>query len=462
MKEERRKWLILFNVSLGVFMATLDGGIVNIALPIISNNLKVNINTVQWVVSSYILTISALLLSFGRISDIYGRKKLYGAGYIIFTLGSLFCGVSGNISLLIISRVIQAIGASILMSNSQAITMEAFPKEERGKALGITGTFVALGSLAGPGLGGILVHLFGWESIFFINIPIGVIGFIMTNMVIPSSEGKTEQKFDYKSSVIFALGIVLLFTGLIGIQDKIASIGILGAIIVTAVLLIAGFLYMQTKAEYPLIDLELFKSTTFSFGLAAAFISFLAMFSVSILMPFYLETILKYSASFSGLLMMFQPAAMAIVAPVSGKMSDKIGFRKLTIAGLSINVIGLFLLSRLNLAVSYYEIGIFLTLLGIGTALFQSPNNSSVMGSVPKNHLGVAAGMNSLIRNLGMISGITFSVILFDYYNSRAIKTVSQSLIFINSMSKVFLIASVISIAGVVFTGIRKNEQYNK
>jgi MFS family permease len=215
-----KKWLILINISVSVFMATLDGSIVNIALPVISKELSVNISSVQWVVTSYLLAISVLLLIWGKISDIYGKKKIFAFGFIIFTLGSLLCGLSASLTILVLSRVLQAVGASAMMALSQGIVTETFLPGERGKALGIIGTTVAIGSLVGPSLGGILIHYFNWQSIFLINVPIGLIGAILTFVIIPDDHIFSESKiFDFKGSVMFVGSILLMFISLLFLQE---------------------------------------------------------------------------------------------------------------------------------------------------------------------------------------------------------------------------------------------------
>jgi EmrB/QacA subfamily drug resistance transporter len=289
MDDNKRKWFILFNVSLGIFMATLDGGIVNLALPTIMASFSIDLATIQWVVTSYLLTISSFLPIFGRLADILGKKRLYSMGFLVFGAGSLLCALSNSIEFLILSRIAQALGASILMSLGQGIVTATFPPNERGRALGITGSVVAVGSLFGPGAGGILVQSFGWQSVFFINIPIGIIGFIVSQMALKHDTSEAKEKFDYLGSVLFILGISLLFFSLSSFEGDVYGRGLLFSLLAGGAALIAGFIITELKVSDPLVDLKLFKSYVFTLGVVSAFIIFMTMYTTTILMPFYLH-----------------------------------------------------------------------------------------------------------------------------------------------------------------------------
>lgn len=443
-----QRWLILFNVSVSVFMSTLDGSIVNIALPVISKNLSVDISSVQWVVTSYLLTISVLLLIWGKISDMYGKKKIFAFGFVVFTMGSGMCGMSHTLGFLVFSRTLQAVGASAMMALSQGIITSTFPPQERGKALGINGTTVAIGSLLGPSLGGVLVHMAGWQSIFFINIPIGIIGTLLTIVIIPEiHEAPDSKKFDFKGAVMFSSSIILLFLGLLFVQDAILSVSTLIPLLLVAAVLMFFFIKNESNAANPLITLNLFKNKVFSMGIGSAYLSFIAIFATNMFIPFYLLYALKLDTLSAGLLMSFSPATSAIFAPISGWLSDKTSYRPLTVAGLTINMCTLFVITTLNTTSSRLEIAVLMTLLGLGSAIFQSPNNSSIMGTVPRNQLGVAGGINALFRNLGMVSGATFSVILFSLMTRLNINNIAKgvsfdTLLFIKGFRGVTLFAA--------------------
>ncbi|MDP4182802.1 MAG: MFS transporter [Bacillota bacterium] len=461
-----RKWLVLLNVSISIFMATLDGSIVNIALPIIKTYLSVNISSIQWVVTSYLLAISVLLLIWGKLADLYGKKKVFLFGFIIFSVGSGLCGISSSLEMLVISRIIQAVGASSMMALSQGIVTSIFDHGERGMALGITGTTVAIGSLTGPVLGGILVHNFGWHSIFLVNIPIGIIGTIFTILVIPEiNEVSENKKFDFLGSILFIAAILLMFMGLLFLQDAKIS-GIVFIIMFISALVVLGlFLMRQRRIDTPLIDVGLFKIKVFSLGLTTAFLSFIALFSTIYFMPFYLENVMKFDALKAGLLMSAYPFTMAIIAPFSGALSDKITYKPLTIIGLAINALVLLVVSTLNRTSSIVEIVILMAMLGAGVGIFQSPNNSSVMGSVPRNQLGAAGGINALFRNIGMVSGTTLSVLLFTFTTNINLNSVSKDNggfnpeVFLKGFHIVFIFAACSCAVALVLSLLRLSEK---
>lgn len=451
---KKNKWLVLINVVIGTFMATLDGSIVNVALPSISAGLYIDITTVQWVVTSYLITVSSLLLVFGKLSDIYGRRLLYISGFVIFSLGSLLCGISRNIWFLVGSRVLQAMGAAILMSISQAIISDTFPKEERGKALGITGTVVALGNLTGPSVGGILTGIFGWKSIFLINIPIGIAGAIMSFRVLSDgSKNKTEQ-FDYKGALMFSVCVIFIFSGAL----KMSFITMLASL--PFVIL---FIMIEKKQASPILDASLFKIKLFRMGLASAFLSFVASNAITIIMPFYLQSVRGLTPASAGLVLMSFPLAMGISAPISGCMSDVIGYKVLTTAGLLIASCAYLGLYFINATTGFFMLYLLLILMGIGLGIFQSPNNSSIMSSVPNKYLGVAASVNALARNLGMVTGITMAMAIYSFQMTSQGLSENLELIenvqgFILSMKSIYIAAFVVAVLGVVITMLRLKE----
>ena len=458
-----RKWTILLITSISTFMATLDGSIVNIALPIISNELKVSISTIQWVVTSYLLTISILLLVWGRLSDIYGKKVIFSGGFLVFALGSALCSLTHALPVLVIARIIQAIGASAMMSLSQGIVTGTFSASERGRALGFVGTMVALGSLVGPSLGGVLVNAFGWQSIFIINIPIGVIGAVLAFTIIPELFEKQKGKaYDFKGTAAFTLFILVLFLGLLFIQQGIISANfILPTLLLSAASLLM-LIFIERHSASPLINLSLFKVNEFSFGLSSAFLSFIAISSSLLFMPFYLQDLLKFSPLKAGLVISVYPITTAIVAPISGWLSDKITYRPLTIVGMCIATVALFAMATLNASSPIYLVIIYLILLGGGLAVFQSPNNSSIMGSVPRHQLGIAGGINALFRNLGLVTGTTLSVLIFSFATKLSISSISSGAVaggmFTKGLSIVFVFDAVCCFAAVLISLIRSTK----
>lgn len=421
-----KMWLILVIASVSTFMSTLDASIVNIALPVMSKDMNITISSVQWVVTSYLLTIAILLLVFGKLSDLYGKKIIFSSGFIVFAMGSLMCGLSHSLPLLVVSRVIQAVGAAAMMSLSQGIVTGIFPANERGRALGFVGTMVALGNLTGPSLGGVLVHFINWQSIFYINVPIGVAGCILSFVIIPEIfETQEDKYFDGLGALFFSLSMLFLFLGLLFVQDDaLPPIALVPSVLCSAVFLFV-FVRIEKRSRNPLVSPELFGIHEFSFGLSAAFLSFTALNSTLLFLPFFLQDLLGFNALKAGIVISVYPVTTAVVAPLSGWLSDRITYRPLTIAGMSVATVSLVLLATLNKASPLWEIIILLFLLGFGIAAFQSPNNSSVMGCVERRQLGIAGGINALFRNLGMVTGTAFSVLIFSFATSVSINSLT-------------------------------------
>lgn len=447
-----RRNLILINACVITFMATIDGSIVNIALPTIAASLGVGISAVQWVVTTYLLAVSSLLLVWGRLSDLHGRKRFFGLGLGIFTLGSLLCGLAASLPMLVASRILQGVGASMAMALVQGIVTSAFPPEERGKALGFIGSVVAIGSLVGPSLGGVLVALAGWRSIFYINVPIGLVGIALTIFNLPESRGrKGEEGFAWAGALFLFFAIVSGFGALLAFQEGAlpgpASLG-LGLL---AILLFLGFLWSQRRPS-PLVDSSLFRSRIFTMGVIDSSLSYVAMFSYTFFMPFYLQTERGLSVLAAGALMSLFPLVTAFMAPLAGALSDRITYRPLTISGLVLTALGMVLLASLGPGTPLLAIGALVVLLGLGSALFQSPNSSSVMGSVPRDRLGIAGSLNSFFRNLGMVSGTTLAVSLFSLVTKARMDTLASGAMDASLFLKGFRVVALVA-AGFALLG---------
>lgn len=463
------RWRILPIVLLGPFMATLDSSIINVALPNMAQRLSVGINTIQWVVTSYLIVISALVLIFGRIADMIGKTTVFQYGFLIFSVGSLLCGISKTIQFLIFSRIIQAIGAAMTMSSNQGILAAIFPANERGRALGFSGTTVAIGTMLGPPLGGIMVEIFNWESIFLINIPIGVVAFFLGEKMLPKKEKREKKEtFDLKGAILFIIFVVLLFWAMLsgeklGWQNKY----IITSFII-AILSFIVFYFIEQKEENPMLDFSIFNNKLFNVSIFCAFVSFTVIFCNNIIHPFYLQYVMNISPGRAGILMMVFPISAGIIAPISGYISDKVGSESLTFLGLLITTVGLILIGYLNINSTYTEIVVRIAILGLGNGLFQSPNNSIVMSLVPKNKLGIAGSINALVRNMGMVFGIAFSVTLLYNRMSHSIgyKVLSfvpgRPDIFIYAMRLVYLSAASICIIGIILTLLRIREKRRK
>jgi len=442
-------------------MCTLDSSIVNVALPVIAKSLNVSSGSIQLVVTSYLIIISATILVFGRLGDIVGKTKVFRFGIALFTLGSLFCGITSSFSVLVLARVVQGIGAAGTMANNQGIITEVFPANERGKALGITGTFVALGSLAGPPLGGFIVGASSWEYIFLINVPIGIITLFYAFKILPKGRKTAKGKLDGLGALLFMFAIVPLFVALgkgqeIGFTQPI----ILSAFLISIISFIA-FIIVEKKLKNPLLQLKIFRNKLFSLSIFCAFVSFVAIFCSIIIQPFYLQDVLKFSPTTTGFILMTFPLILSIVAPISGYLSDKIGSEILTFIGLMVTSLGLLLMSTLNEQSSIISMVIFIAIMSIGNGLFQSPNNSLVMSTVPKDKLGIAGSVNALVRNIGMVCGIALATTIL--YNRMSYKigyhvtdyVTGRNDAFIYGMKAVYITAATICMIGAILTFLR-------
>jgi EmrB/QacA subfamily drug resistance transporter len=460
--QSSKRWAILLVVLIGSFMTTLDINIVNVALPNMASKLSCDIASIQWVVTSYLLVISSLVLVFGRISDIKGKKLIYQNGFLIFSIGSFLCSISSDIRFLIFSRIIQAIGAAMMMSCNFGIITMTFPENENGKAVGLLGADVAIGAMVGPSLGGFLVGMFNWQSIFIINIPIGITAYILGTRVLSKDENlNLHENFDIKGSILFTAAIISLFYALLnGEKSGWLSSSIL---ICAAVSIISFIIFYNTEmnAACPMLDFKLFKNKTFSSGIFCAYISYTVIYFTNIINPFYLQHILNLTPQKAGLIIMVYPAVSAVAAPLGGLITDKIGYKLPTLIGLTFTCIGIFSMSFLNIYSSNLDIISRMSILGMGYGLFQSPNTTGIMISVPKNKLGIAGSLNSFIRNLGMTCGISFSVVLLyssmslklGHYVNNAARTAPD--IFVSSMNFVYVIGTFIALIGVTAAGLR-------
>ncbi|MUT66876.1 MFS transporter [Paenibacillus sp. NEAU-GSW1] len=459
---QKQRWIILIVLNLFTFMATLDGSIVNIALPVLAKELGVPVAQIQWVTTSYLMAICAAILLFGKLGDIVGKIRIFKLGTVIFIIGSLLCGLmSDSLPYLIAFRVIQAIGASMTMANSQGIVTDIFPAYERGKAIGLVGTFVSLGSIAGPSIGGLILSTLGWKYIFWANVPIGIIAVILGWKVLPKDLVRVKKGIDMPGTSLFAIFIVTLFAGLLLGQQAGYDNSWIIVSLAAAALSFMLFLFVEAKGKEPLIQLSLFKNPLFSISIITAFLFFTANFSFNIIAPFYAQNVLNLSPFASGFLLMMFPICMVVVAPISGALSDKIGSESLTLSGLSVMVVAQFGLSQLHEGSGAILASLWIALLGIGSGLFSSPNNSLIMSQVPRTQLGSAGSVSSLIRNVGMVFGITAATtILFQVMSREAGYRVTSLIpgrpeLFLSGMHAVFLTSAFICLAAALLTGWR-------
>jgi EmrB/QacA subfamily drug resistance transporter len=402
----RRRWVVL-NISIGVYMSTLDASIVNISLPTIIQSLNTHLTAVAWVVMGYLIVITGCLLLMGRLSDLFGQRRIYLLGFLTFTVGSALCGFSPTIYFLIGSRMLQGLGASALMANGPAIMTTAFPERERGKALGITGSVVSAGFLTGPILGGFLVEHLGWRSVFFINLPIGAIGIYLSSKVLEGIEPKRKAGVDFLGALLlfFFLTSLILFLNRMGRE----STSLLWVWLLLSLLCFSLFIVVERRSRSPLVDLNFFKRRLFISSLGASFFSFWMNAAHAFVIPFFLQNILEFSPSKVGMLIFPVALTVMVMAPLGGRFSDRVGVRIPATVGLIVTSLIVFSFTFLKLDVNNLDILWRQIALGIGISLFNPANNSAIIGSLPRERVGLASSFLALSRNLGMVIGIAFA-----------------------------------------------------
>ncbi|MHB9090259.1 MAG: DHA2 family efflux MFS transporter permease subunit, partial [Chloroflexota bacterium] len=401
----RNKWVVLAAVGLGTFLSVLDSSILNVSLPVITVELGTDLTTVQWVVMAYLLTITGLLLTFGRLADLVGRKKVYVIGMAIFTVTVGASGLARDVGQLIAMRIVEGVGSAMVMALGPALTAGAFPIKERGKALGINAAIVAAGGISGPVLGGLLAEYLDWRWIFYVRVPLCMLATLAAAVILVETTPTARRRFDFGGAALLFFWLACLTLGVnqgrnLG-WDSPATIGLF----VAAIAGLAAFIYFERNVLEPMLELSVFRNRLFSAASVSSLISFLALFAVTLLMPFYFVQALGYSPSAAGLMLLPQPLVMSIVAPFSGSLSDRFGSRILSTLGLGIASLGLLSISFLDADSSYETIVIRLMLLGLGVGLFGSPNTNALLSALPPNKMGVASGMMATMRNLGMVLG---------------------------------------------------------
>ncbi len=401
-----RKWHAMIAVGTGVFLATVDGSIINVSLPTLVRELHTEFAVVQWVVLAYLLTITCTMAGIGRLADMVGKKSIYMAGFIIFTLGSALCGLSPTVEWLIGFRVLQAIGAAMTMALGAAIITESFPPEERGKAMGIIGSIVSLGIVLGPALGGVILSVLSWRWIFYVNLPVGIIGTIMVRRNLPNFKPRGRQQFDVLGALLLCLSILFLLLGLTHGQQQGFFQPFVYWLFGSSLFFLVLFVFVEKKVGQPMVDPKLFCNTIFSVNLFTSFIAFVGLGGSVILLPFYLENILMFSSMKVGLLMGVIPVMLGITSPIAGLLSDRVGSRKITMIGLLALLIGFLAASTLDQHTAVFGYAVRIFAVGAGIGIFMSPNNSAIMGTAPRHQLGIVSGMMAQSRTLGQTIGV--------------------------------------------------------
>ena len=429
------KWVVLSNTTLGSLMASLDTNIVLIAIPTISRELKAtSFLDLLWVLLGYQLVTGSLLVNLGRLSDMFGRVRLYTLGFAIFTAASALCSLAQTGEQLIAFRLLQGVGSAFLFSNSGAMITDAFPEDERGKALGINQVSIVIGSLVGLVLGGVLTTVAGWRSIFWVNIPIGLFATLWSHLRLKELATITKgQKIDVPGNITFAAGLTSLIVAIT--LESVSAMTLQEFVVLTGagLLLLVTFFFIERRTEQPMLDFSLFGVKLFTAGSLASFLNSMARGAVTIVLTFYLQgPSMQFDPLHAGIFLLPLSATIAISGPASGLLSDRYGPRLFATAGLLVSSAGFLILSTIGRTIGFWQMAVPLTLIGIGIGLFQSPNRASVMNSVPPNKRGLASGTAVTL----FLAGSSTSVAVAFYLLTRSVPIADLQTIFIGGVAR--------------------------
>jgi len=453
---EKKSTLLV--ASIASFITPFMGSAINIALPTIGTGFSADAITLSWVATAYLLTVAIFLIPFGRIADIYGRKKIFLYGIILFTLASFFSGLAPSINILIFFRVLQAIGSAMIFSASVAIITSVFPPKERGGAMGIAVSAVYIGLSLGPFLGGLLTQHLGWRSIFFSVIPVGLIAiyFVLTKLKNEWADSKGEP-FDWGGSLLYATA---LFFIMIGFPKLPETLGI--TYLTVGIVFLLVFIWLELRLKFPVLELQLFKNNIiFRYSNLAALINYMSTFAIAFLLSFYLQYFKGLDPQSAGFVLVSQPIIMAIFSPWAGRLSDRIDPQIISSIGMAISVLGLSLLAFISAETSLLYIILVLMLLGLGFALFSSPNSNSIMSSVEKKHLGIASASLGTTRMIGQMFSMGIAMMLFSHYIGQNSINTSNLPQLLKSMQAAFIIFAFLSFLG-VFASLARGKRLKK
>ncbi|MBR2009355.1 MAG: MFS transporter [Peptococcaceae bacterium] len=457
----QKRWLIFFAVVMTTFINCMDMSSINVALPSIADELHVTMSGIEWVVTAYTLVIICFILLFGKLGDTMGKDKIFKFGILVFLAGLCICFFAHTYTMLLIGRIVEGVGAAATSANSQGIIVQTFPAHERGKALGISGSSVALGTMVGPSIGGLIVQHFSWNMIFGMSIPLTVICFMLCVKYLPDMSSGRSEKVDSGGVLLFMVVILCVYGGVKLLQNGASYYLYCAMLLVIAVAFGAVFVRWEQRHDNAMIHLDIFKNKLYTVSVFCAFISFLAISGHNFIQPFYLQKVQMLSAAQTGMLMMAYSITMFVVAPFSGQLSDKIGSEILCFIGLCTVSVALFVLSTLGIGSPLWIFLIGSIMMSFGMAMFQSPNTSLIMSTVGPKLTGIAGSINGLARNLGSVFGISLStVLLYNIMSSQLGFSVTdfvegQELAFVTGMQWVYRFMAVVSLIGAVLTGLR-------
>jgi EmrB/QacA subfamily drug resistance transporter len=426
----------------------LDNTIVNVALPSIERSLHMSISSLEWIVTAYALTFAALLITGGKLGDLYGRRRMFIAGLVVFTLASLACGLAPNAGFLIGARAVQGIGAALMNPATLSIITATFPPKQRGQAIGIWAGVSALALAIGPLVGGLIVDNINWHWIFYVNVPVGVIGIVVSQLVIKESRDTShEQSIDLPGLLTSGLALLSLSYALIeGNRHGWGSAEIIGLFALSAVLL-AAFITLESRQRLPMLDLSLFKISSFAGANLVAMLVSLGMFGVFFFVSLYVQNVLGYSPTKAGAIFLPMTILIILVAPIAGKLSDRIGGRWLMGSGMTLVGISLLLYQRIGLHTGFWSLLPQLVLGGIGMALTMSPMTSVAMGSVPADKAGVGSGVLNSFRQMGGSLGIALMGAILVSYQHPTSSPEQRAQNFVDGLHSALLVSAFIAFA---------------
>lgn len=426
------------------FLVPFMSSSVNIALPTMADELSMDALHISWVATAYLLATAMFLVPFGKIADIYGRKKVFLTGLLVYTIASMLIGLSNEPTILISFRFVQGVGAAMIVGTGIALITSVFPRGERGKALGINVSAVYGGVSVGPFIGGMLTHYVNWQSIFFMNIPLGIIIIFTTVKKIKGEWSERRgEKFDYIGAVLYSSSLATIICGL-----SVHKEGYL--LILIGALLIIFFVFWELKHHYPVLEIHLFrKNRMFAYSNASSFINYCATFASFFLLSLYLQYILKFSPRDAGIILIVQPIIQSLMSPIAGSISDKVEPRIISSVGMIFSCISLFLLSFIGRETSLLYVLFSLIIFGVGMALFSSPNTNAIMSSVSHKYYGTASATLSTMRIIGQTMSMGIAMLIFSAYIGNIEISSEVYPHFISSLNTCFLIFSSLCFVGI-------------
>src|SRR3954471_18785663 len=467
-----RKWWTLIAVCVATFMLLLDITIVNVALPDIERALNASFSDLQWVIDAYALTLAALLLTGGSLADLFGRRLLFVIGLVIFTIASLLCGLAGSPLVLNLSRALQGVGGAFMFATSLALIAAAFQGRERGTAIGLWGAVTGAAVAIGPLVGGVLVDAIGWESIFFINLPIGIAALVMTFLRVDESRDPSPLPLDWLGTAVFSLGLFALIFALIRGNPEGWGSGLIVGLLVAAAVLLVGFVFIELRAPRPTFDLSLFRKPSFVGASLAAFILSVSIFSMFLYLALYLQNVLGYSALGAGLRFLPITVVSFAVAPATGKLAERLGVRWFLAGGLVFTALGLWLMTGVSAGDRWTVLLPGFLVAGLGIGLVNPALATAAIGVVETRRAGMASGINSTFRQVGIATGIAVWGAIFEHRAVAAFEAAmhrpgNSNLIlfggarvpgvesaFIAGLDRILVLAAIVSFVGALLAAV--------